>query len=51
MDIRGFLRITDRSNDLIQLGGEWVSSIDLEKALMAHSAVSEHRPEISETFD
>ncbi len=41
MDGLGFLRITDRTKDLIKSGGEWISSVDLENALMAHPAVAE----------
>ena len=41
MDGLGFLRITDRTKDLIKSGGEWISSVDLENALMAHAAVAE----------
>jgi fatty-acyl-CoA synthase len=41
MDELGFVRITDRTKDLIKSGGEWISSVDLENALMAHSAVAE----------
>jgi fatty-acyl-CoA synthase len=41
MDPLGFLRITDRTKDLVKSGGEWISSVDLENALMAHSAVAE----------
>ena len=41
MDSLGFLRITDRTKDLIKSGGEWISSVDLENALMAHPAVAE----------
>ena len=37
----GFVRITDRTKDLIKSGGEWISSVDLENALMAHPAVAE----------
>ena len=37
----GYLRITDRSKDLIKSGGEWISSVDLENALMGHPAVKE----------
>jgi fatty-acyl-CoA synthase len=32
----GFLRLTDRSKDVIKSGGEWISSVELENALMAH---------------
>jgi acyl-CoA synthetase (AMP-forming)/AMP-acid ligase II len=38
---RGFIQIKDRSKDVIKSGGEWISSVDLENALMAHPAVAE----------
>jgi fatty-acyl-CoA synthase len=41
VDPRGCMRICDRSKDLIKSGGEWISSVDLENALMAHPAVAE----------
>jgi fatty-acyl-CoA synthase len=41
LDQRGRLRITDRAKDVIKSGGEWISSVDLESALMAHPAVRE----------
>jgi len=41
MDELAYLRITDRTKDLIKSGGEWISSVDLENALMAHPAVAE----------
>jgi fatty-acyl-CoA synthase len=41
LDDRGRLRITDRAKDVIKSGGEWISSVDLESALMAHPAVFE----------
>ena len=41
IDPDGFVRITDRSKDLIKSGGEWISSVDLENALMGHPAVKE----------
>jgi len=37
----GFLRLTDRSKDIIKSGGEWISSVDLENAVMGHPAVAE----------
>jgi fatty-acyl-CoA synthase len=37
----GYLRITDRTKDLIKSGGEWISSVDMENALMAHPAIFE----------
>jgi fatty-acyl-CoA synthase len=41
IDERGCLKICDRSKDLIKSGGEWISSVDLENALMGHPAVAE----------
>ncbi len=37
----GCIRIADRAKDLIKSGGEWISSVDLENALMCHPAVQE----------
>ncbi|MFF3554553.1 long-chain fatty acid--CoA ligase [Streptomyces tsukubensis] len=37
----GFLTLTDRVKDVIKSGGEWISSIALENALMAHPEVAE----------
>jgi fatty-acyl-CoA synthase len=39
MDDLGFVQITDRMKDVIKSGGEWISSIDLEKALSGHPGV------------
>ena len=41
MDEQAYVRITDRTKDLIKSGGEWISSVDLENALMAHPAIAE----------
>ena len=41
VDTLGFVRITDRTKDLIKSGGEWISSVDLENALMAHPGIAE----------
>jgi fatty-acyl-CoA synthase len=41
IDSRGYVKITDRTKDLIKSGGEWISSVDLENALMGHPAVKE----------
>jgi fatty-acyl-CoA synthase len=41
MDSLGYLRITDRTKDLIKSGGEWISSVDMENTLMGHPAVAE----------
>jgi fatty-acyl-CoA synthase len=38
---RGSMRICDRAKDLVKSGGEWISSVDLENELMAHTAVAE----------
>ena len=39
IDEYGYMRITDRSKDVIKSGGEWISSADLENAAVAHPAV------------
>jgi fatty-acyl-CoA synthase len=41
IDRFGFIKIADRSKDLIKSGGEWISSVELENALMAHPAVAQ----------
>jgi acyl-CoA synthetase (AMP-forming)/AMP-acid ligase II len=41
IDADGYMRITDRSKDVIKSGGEWISSIDLENAAVGHPAVAE----------
>ncbi|HEX6144989.1 MAG TPA: long-chain-fatty-acid--CoA ligase [Geminicoccaceae bacterium] len=41
IDADGFMHITDRAKDMIKSGGEWISSIDLENAAMAHPDVAE----------
>ncbi len=41
IDASGYVKITDRTKDLIKSGGEWVSSVELENALMGHPAVKE----------
>ena len=41
IDAEGYVKITDRTKDLIKSGGEWISSLDLENALMGHPAVQE----------
>ncbi|MFE2071671.1 long-chain fatty acid--CoA ligase [Streptomyces misionensis] len=37
----GFLTLTDRAKDVIKSGGEWISSVELENALMSHPEVAE----------
>lgn len=41
VDEEGVIKLVDRTKDLIKSGGEWISSVDLENALMAHEAVFE----------
>jgi len=41
VDRGGFVQITDRAKDVIKSGGEWISSVELENALMAHPDVVE----------
>ena len=41
MDPNGYVRITDRFKDVIKSGGEWISSIDMENAALAHPEVFE----------
>ena len=41
IDEHGYIKLVDRSKDLIKSGGEWISSVDLENALMGHPSVKE----------
>ncbi len=41
IDSEGYIKIADRTKDLIKSGGEWISSVDLENTLMGHPAVKE----------
>jgi fatty-acyl-CoA synthase len=41
IDPSGCIQIQDRSKDLIKSGGEWISSVALESALLGHPAVAE----------
>jgi fatty-acyl-CoA synthase len=41
IDSEGYVKITDRLKDLIKSGGEWISSVDLESALVGHAAIRE----------
>jgi fatty-acyl-CoA synthase len=41
IDPLGYVTLTDRAKDVIKSGGEWISSMELENALMAHPAVDE----------
>jgi fatty-acyl-CoA synthase len=41
IDPHGYIRLVDRTKDVIKSGGEWVSSVELENEIMAHPKVSE----------
>ncbi|MFD1414277.1 long-chain fatty acid--CoA ligase [Oceanobacillus jeddahense] len=41
IDEEGSVKIVDRTKDMIKSGGEWISSVDIENALMAHEAIFE----------
>ena len=41
LDGEGYLHLMDRTKDLVKSGGEWISSVELENALMGHPAVAE----------
>jgi fatty-acyl-CoA synthase len=40
-DAEGYIRLVDRTKDLIKSGGEWISSVELENEIMAHPQVAE----------
>jgi len=41
IDVHGYIRLVDRTKDVIKSGGEWISSVDLENELMGHPKVAE----------
>jgi fatty-acyl-CoA synthase len=41
IDSHGYIQIMDRTKDLVKSGGEWISSVDLENAIMGHPKVME----------
>ncbi len=41
IDEHGYVEVKDRTKDLVKSGGEWISSVALENALMGHDAVAE----------
>jgi fatty-acyl-CoA synthase len=41
IDSEGYMQIMDRTKDLVKSGGEWIASVDLENAIMAHPKVAE----------
>jgi fatty-acyl-CoA synthase len=41
IDPEGYMQIVDRTKDVVKSGGEWISTVDLENAIMAHPKVLE----------
>ena len=41
IDPKGFITISDRAKDVVKSGGEWISTLDLESAILTHPAVRE----------
>ena len=41
VDDHGFVHLVDRTKDMVKSGGEWISSVDLENAIMGHPEVAE----------
>jgi fatty-acyl-CoA synthase len=41
LDGEGYLQLVDRTKDVVKSGGEWISSVELENALMGHPQVAE----------
>ena len=41
VDASGYMRIVDRTKDVVKSGGEWISSVELENEIMAHPEVAE----------
>jgi len=41
IDAEGYIAIADRAKDVIKSGGEWISSVDMENAIMAIPGVAE----------
>ena len=41
IDAQGYIQIMDRTKDVVKSGGEWISSVDLENAIMSHPKVAE----------
>ena len=40
LDQDGFMKLSDRSKDLIKSGGEWISSVELENIAMGHPEIA-----------
>jgi fatty-acyl-CoA synthase len=41
IDRYGYIRLVDRTKDVVKSGGEWISSVELENEIMAHPKVKE----------
>ena len=41
IDSRGYVKVVDRTKDMVKSGGEWISSVDLENVIMGHPQVAE----------
>src|SRR6516225_11259039 len=41
IDARGYITISDRAKDVVKSGGEWISTLELESAILSHPAVRE----------
>jgi fatty-acyl-CoA synthase len=41
IDTLGYIRLVDRTKDLVKSGGEWISSVEIENQIMAHPKVAE----------
>ena len=41
IDARGYITISDRAKDVVKSGGEWISTLELESAILTHPAVRE----------
>jgi fatty-acyl-CoA synthase len=41
IDELGYVKLVDRTKDMVKSGGEWISSVDLENAIMSHPQVAE----------
>ncbi|WCO65183.1 long-chain fatty acid--CoA ligase [Iamia majanohamensis] len=41
IDEHGYMRIVDRTKDVVKSGGEWISTVELENEIMGHPKVAE----------
>jgi fatty-acyl-CoA synthase len=41
IDAKGYITISDRAKDVVKSGGEWISTLELEAAILTHPAVHE----------